>query len=90
MIWGSLMGRMVRVGNDRGEFIGRAKVGTDVIRGVISASLGYWPGLSLSGTAVNCVSSDRNANLGMAPTFSDNLVQVVPANLDNIAPGLGA
>jgi anaerobic selenocysteine-containing dehydrogenase len=87
---GIIEGQMVRVGNDRGEFVGRAKVGTDVIPGVISASLGYWPGLSLTGTAVNCVSSDRNANLGMAPTYSDNLVEVVPANLDNVEPGLGA
>ena len=85
---GIVEGQMVRVGNDRGEFVGRAKVGTDVIRGVVSASLGYWPGLSLTGTAVNCVSSDRNANLGMAPTYSDNLVGVVPANLDNIKPGV--
>jgi len=79
-------GAMVRVSNDRGEFVGRAKVGKDILKGVIAASLGYWPGLSLSGTAVNCISSDRNANLGMAPTFSDNLVKVELAHMDNMYP----
>ena len=83
LAYGIENGQMVRVSNDRGEFVGRAKVGEDIIKGVISASLGYWPGLSLSGSAVNCISSDRNANMGMAPTYSDNLVKVEPAFIDN-------
>ncbi|MEO9649870.1 MAG: molybdopterin dinucleotide binding domain-containing protein [Roseobacter sp.] len=86
---GIVEGQMVRIGSDRGEFVGRARLGTDVIRGVVSASLGYWPGLSLTGSVVTCVSSDRNAYLGMAPTYSDNLFDVVPANLDNITPRMG-
>jgi anaerobic selenocysteine-containing dehydrogenase len=79
-------GTMVRVSNDRGEFVGRAKIGKEILKGVVAASLGYWPGLSLTGTAVNCISSDRNANLGMAPTYSDNLVKVEITHLDNMYP----
>jgi anaerobic selenocysteine-containing dehydrogenase len=84
---GIVHGQMVRVSNDRGEFVGRAKVGDEVIKGMVSASLGYWPGLSLTGSAVNCISAGRNANLGMAPTYSDNRVKVEVAHLDNLLPG---
>lgn len=74
-------GQMVRVHNDRGAFEGRAELTEDTLQGVVAASLGYWPGLSRTGTAVNCISSDRHCNLGQAPSFSDNLVEVeqVPA-----------
>ncbi len=67
-------GSKVRVFNDRGAFEGDAKVTDDVNSGLIIATLGYWRQLN-EGT-VNCISSAEFANMGHAPSFSDNLVQV--------------
>ncbi len=69
-------GDAVRVFNDRGNFTGSALVSTDTIPGVVASYLGHWASNSKSRTAVNSISSDRQANIGRAPTFSDNLVQV--------------
>jgi hypothetical protein len=44
------------------------------------ATLGYWRSLNRSDGSVNCISSAEFASLGHAPTFSDNLVQVVRVN----------
>ena len=73
-------GDPVRVCNDRGEFEGVARVTDDVGDGVIVATLGYWRSLNRSDGSVNCTSSDAFCGLGRAPTFSDNLVQVVRVN----------
>jgi len=67
-------GDKVRVFNDRGAFEGDAKITDDVKSGVIVATLGYWRQLN-NGT-VNCISSAEFVDMGHAPTFSDNLVQV--------------
>ena len=64
----------VRVFNDRGAFEGVAKITADVNAGIIVATLGYWRQLN-KGT-VNCISSVEFVDMGHAPTFSDNLVQV--------------
>jgi anaerobic selenocysteine-containing dehydrogenase len=64
----------VRVFNDRGAFEGEAKITADVNPGLIVATLGYWRQLN-KGT-VNSISSAEFVNMGHAPTFSDNLVQV--------------
>jgi len=67
-------GDKVRVFNDRGAFEGDAKITNDVNAGVIVATLGYWRQLN-KGT-VNSISSAEFVNMGHAPTFSDNLVQL--------------
>ena len=67
-------GGPVRVYNDRGAFEGAARVTDDVNPGVVVATLGYWRQLN-KGT-VNIISSAEFVNMGHAPTFSDNLVQV--------------
>ena len=67
-------GDTVRVFNDRGGFEGKAQVTNDVTMGVVVATLGYWRQLN-KGT-VNCVSSAEFVDMGHAPTFTDNLVQV--------------
>jgi len=72
-------GDPVRVFNDRGGFVGSAQVSTDTLPGVVASYLGYWATNSKSKSAVNAISSDRQANIGRAPTFSDNLVQVAKA-----------
>ncbi|MFM7085043.1 MAG: molybdopterin-dependent oxidoreductase [Hyphomicrobium sp.] len=73
-------GDPVRVFNDRGDFEGVAKVTEDVNSGIVVATLGYWRSLNRSDGSVNSISSDAHCNLGRAPTFSDNLVQVVRVN----------
>jgi len=67
-------GDAVRVFNDRGAFEGQARITDDVKPGLIVATLGYWRQLN-KGT-VNSISSAELVNMGNAPTFSDNLVQV--------------
>jgi len=71
-------GSKVRVFNDRGGFEGDAKITDDVNAGLIVATLGYWRQLN-NGT-VNCISSAEFADMGHAPTFSDNLVQIEATN----------
>jgi anaerobic selenocysteine-containing dehydrogenase len=68
-------GDKVRVFNDRGAFEGDAHITDDVTAGLIVATLGYWRQLN-KGT-VNSISSAEFANMGNAPSFSDNLVQVI-------------
>ncbi len=70
-------GDKVRVFNNRGGFEGQARITDDVNAGLIVATLGYWRQLN-TGT-VNSISSAEFANMGHAPSFSDNLVQVVVA-----------
>ena len=71
---GISQGDKVRVFNDRGAFEGAAKITNDVNPGLIVATLGYWRQLN-QGT-VNSISSAELVNMGNAPSFSDNLVQV--------------
>jgi anaerobic selenocysteine-containing dehydrogenase len=68
-------GDKVRVFNDRGAFEADAHITDDVNQGLIIATLGYWRQLN-AGT-VNSISSAEFANMGNAPSFSDNLVQVL-------------
>jgi len=67
-------GDKVRVFNDRGAFEGDARITDDVNSGIVVATLGYWRQLN-NGT-VNCISSAEFVDMGHAPTFSDNLVQI--------------
>ncbi len=70
-------GSYVRVFNDRGSFEARAVVSDDIMPGVTTANLGYWPSHNRSGTSVNAVSAGgRHATLGQAGAFCDNLVEV--------------
>lgn len=70
-------GDTVRVFNDRGGFEGQAQITDDVNPGVVVATLGYWRQLN-RGT-VNVISSAEFVNMGHAPSFSDNLVEVARA-----------
>ncbi len=73
-------GDPVRVYNARGDFEGVARVSDDVNPGIVVATLGYWRSLNRSDGSVNSISSDAWSGLGRAPTFSDNLVEVVRVN----------
>jgi anaerobic selenocysteine-containing dehydrogenase len=74
---GIKQGDTVRVFNDRGAFEGVAIITHDVSSGIVVATLGYWRQLN-KGT-VNCISSAEFVDMGHAPTFSDNLVEVALA-----------
>jgi len=72
-----LPGTVVRVFNERGSFEGPAELSDDLVPGLVMANVGHWPSATISGTSVNAISSDRHSGMGMAGTYSDNLVQVV-------------
>jgi len=72
-------GDYIRVFNDRGSFEGKAELSTDVQEGLAVANLGYWPGLSRSGSAVNATTSSSHCNLGGAGCQSDNRVEIARA-----------
>ncbi|MEQ8230835.1 MAG: molybdopterin oxidoreductase family protein [Gammaproteobacteria bacterium] len=74
---GITAGTTVRVFNDRGAFEGVAELTEDVNPGIVVATLGYWRQLN-RGT-VNVVSAAEFVDMGHAPTFSDNLVEVACA-----------
>lgn len=75
---GITSGTPVRVFNDRGSFEGVASVTPDIMRGVLTAGLGFWPGATRSGTAVNAVTAaGHHSNLGQAGAYGDSLVDVV-------------
>jgi anaerobic selenocysteine-containing dehydrogenase len=71
---GIRQGDKVRVFNGRGAFTGVARITDDVKPGLIVSTLGFWRQLN-KGT-VNSISSAELVNMGNAPSFSDNLVQV--------------
>src|SRR5690606_10760791 len=73
-------GDPVRVFNSRGDFEGYARITDDVRPGIVVSTLGYWRSLNRTDGSVNSISSDAHCNLGNAPTFSDNLVEVVRVN----------
>ncbi len=74
-------GNKVRVFNDRGTFEAMVTVTDDVMRGVVMAPIGYWRSNDFARkSTVHSVTSSAYADLGAAPTFSDVLVQVEPAN----------
>jgi anaerobic selenocysteine-containing dehydrogenase len=77
---GIATGDRVRVHNDRGAFEARAEITNDVNAGVVVATLGYWRQLN-RGT-VNSISSAEFVDMGHAPTFSDNLVEVSRSRSD--------
>ena len=69
-------GDYVRVFNARGSFEGKAELSDDVQEGLAVANLGYWPGLTRSGSAVNSTTSSAHCNLGGAGCQSDNRVEI--------------
>ena len=72
-------GDFIRVFNDRGSFEGKVELSTDVQEGLAVANLGYWPGLSRNGSAVNATTSSSHCNLGGAGCQSDNRVEIARA-----------
>ena len=72
-------GQVVRVFNDRGEYICKARVSPRARAGVVNGLGIWWRKLGLAGTNVNQLTSQRLTDLGRAPVFYDCLVEVQPA-----------
>lgn len=69
-------GDLVRLVNDRGTCILRAKVAPDVTRGVVCAPAVRWPKLAQGAASVNMLTSQRLTDKGGGPVFYSCLVQV--------------
>ena len=76
---GILDGAAVTVFNDRGQLNCKAKLTTDVMRGVVAVHGGYWRSGTKAKTAVNVLAGAEVSNIGRAPAFSDIAVEVAPA-----------
>ena len=72
-------GATVRVFNDRGSFRCRAQVSDDARPGVVVAPMGWWARDYPDGVGGQATTSQRLTELGEAPTFNDNRVEVEPA-----------
>lgn len=68
-------GDAVRVFNDRGEVLLKARVNRKVQPGVVSAKLN-WPRLTSNRQSINSLTSERLSDLGNSATFYSVLVQV--------------
>ena len=69
-------GDTVRVFNDRGDYLCRARISPRARAGVVNGLGVWWRKLGLNGTNVNQLTSQQLTDLGHGPTFYDCLVQV--------------
>jgi anaerobic selenocysteine-containing dehydrogenase len=69
-------GAMVRIFNDRGAFLARARVRNHVRPGVVAAPSLWWHKNAPGGRNANAVTSQNLTDLGRGPTFYDCLVDV--------------
>jgi anaerobic selenocysteine-containing dehydrogenase len=72
-------GAMVRIFNDRGSFVARARVTPKARAGLVVGLSIWWKKLASDGKNANEVTSQRLTDMGRAPTFYDTLVQVEKA-----------
>ena len=71
-------GSQVRVFNARGSFVCRVRVSDDARRGVLVAPMGWWNADYAGGRSGQATTSQALTELGNAPTFNDNRVEVEP------------
>ncbi len=69
-------GQMVRVWNERGDFLARARITEGVRPGVCVTPSVWWPKLAPGGRNVNFVTSSALADMGGGATFHDCVVNV--------------
>ena len=72
-------GDMVRVFNQRGEMLAKARVSDAPRKGLVVALSIWWKKLASDGRNANELTSQRLTDMGRAPTFYDVLVQVEKA-----------
>ena len=71
--------QVVRVFNDRGDYLCRARISPRARPGVVNGLGVWWRKFGLAGTNVNQLTSQRLTDLGRGPVFYDCLVDVQPA-----------
>ncbi|MFL6707472.1 MAG: molybdopterin-dependent oxidoreductase [Massilia sp.] len=69
-------GDMVRIFNDRGSFVAKARLTEKAREGLVVGLSIWWKKLATDGKNVNEVTSQRLTDMGRAPTFYDTLVEV--------------
>ena len=69
-------GAVVRVFNDRGSYLCKARISERARPGVVNGLGVWWRKLGLAGSNVNELTHQRLTDLGAAPSFYDCLVQV--------------
>ena len=69
-------GDMVRIYNDRGTFVCKARVTPKARPGLVVGLSVWWKKLASDGKNANQVTSQALTDMGRAPTFYDTLVQV--------------
>ncbi len=69
-------GDVVRVFNQRGDYVVRAEVSTRARPGVVNSLGVWWRKFGLAGTNVNQLTSQHLTDLGRGPVFYDCLVEV--------------
>ena len=74
-------GAMVRVFNDRGSYLCRARISPRARPGVVNGLGVWWRKLGAAGSNVNEVTHQRLTDIGRAPSFYDCLVEVCPADI---------
>jgi anaerobic selenocysteine-containing dehydrogenase len=67
---------MVRIHNDRGSFIAKARVTDKARPGLVVGLSVWWKKLARDGKNANEVTSQRLTDMGRAPTFYDTLVEI--------------
>ena len=73
---GIAAGDMVRIFNDRGSFVAKARVTDKARKGLVVGLSVWWKKLASDGKNANEVTSQRLTDMGRAPTFYDTLVEV--------------
>lgn len=74
-------GEMVRIRNDRGAFVARARVTDRAREGLVVGLSIWWKKLAPDGCNANQVTSQALTDLGGSATFYDCLVEVEPASV---------
>ena len=69
-------GATVRVFNDRGTYVAKARLNDRARPGVVNGLGVWWRKLGLNGTNVNELTHQRLTDIGRAPAFYDCLVDV--------------
>jgi len=77
---GIAAGASVRVFNDRGDFSCAARVSDDARPGVLVAPMGWWNADYPDGRSGQATTSQELTELGAAPIFNDNRVEVEPVS----------
>ncbi|MES2758373.1 MAG: molybdopterin oxidoreductase family protein [Pseudomonadota bacterium] len=76
---GIVDGEMVRIFNDRGSFVAKARVTLKARAGLVVGLSVWWKKLASDGKNANEVTGQRLTDMGRGPTFYDTLVQVEKA-----------